>query len=80
MTFQENLMEQKETTKEEIRELYDQILDKTSFQIKLAEKHKKEPITVRNHWFGQLMTIPKNLRLQVVEDIKEEIKNQKTNA
>lgn len=69
-----------EPSKEEIRGLYDQIEDKTSFQIKLAEKYNKESITIRNHWFGQLMTIPKKLRAEVIEDIKKEIESQTVNA
>lgn len=62
--------------KTEIRELYNQLNDKVEMQILLAELFGIAAITIKNHWFGRLMSIPEKNLETVKEEIKKAIEEQ----
>lgn len=65
-----------EEVKKKIKGLHTRIKDKTGFAIDLSAKFGVEPSTVRTHWFGPLLSVPKKHRERVIEELEKVIKQQ----
>lgn len=57
--------------KEEIKRLYALEENKNELQELLAEKYNLEANSVRNHWFGRLVAVPKKHREEVIKIMTE---------
>jgi uncharacterized protein (DUF1778 family) len=61
---------------ENIKTLYGQLDDKTTFIETVAKEVGKKVITVRTHWFCRYFAIPDEYQERVVELLQNTIKNQ----
>lgn len=60
----------------EAKELYLKIEDKAALKMKLVNKYEASPVTVKQNWFGNVIGIPKGRIKDVIEDLKETLKDQ----
>lgn len=64
------------TKKEQVKELYSKINDRTAFLINVANKYDVAGTTLKNHWFSPLFSVPKKHIDSVIEDLKETLSRQ----
>lgn len=65
---------------QEIQNLYAEVAHKTNFIKEVAAELGKSPSSLRNHWFGQFWSIPKEHQSKVKEILIKTIDNQKVSA
>ncbi|MEC4049778.1 hypothetical protein OX284_010095 [Flavobacterium sp. SUN046] len=69
-------MKQTLTPIDEIKDLYSQVKEKTKFIINVSPLIGRAPKTLRNHWFSEFWSIPKEHQPRVKELLETTIKNQ----
>ncbi|MBD0822608.1 hypothetical protein [Aestuariibaculum marinum] len=64
---------------EELKALYEQVLDKNDFHKKVADEFGLKPSSVRTNWFGTRFEIPEkyNTQERLLEFTKDYVENQK---
>lgn len=61
---------------ENIKNLYQEIEDKTKFIAAVSVEFDREPRTLQNHWFSGFFSVPKKLRVQLIEFMQNYLKIQ----
>ena len=64
------------TKKDQIKELYSQLKEKTKFIELVAKKVNRSPKSLRNHWFSEFWSIPEEYQQTVIDELNKTLLNQ----
>lgn len=64
------------TKKDQIKDLYSQLKEKTKFIELVAKKVNRSPKSLRNHWFSEFWSIPEEYQQTVIDELNKTLLNQ----